>query len=264
MSQPPHREGQTQLGEFDRESQLGRYDCREVFENMEYRSEDGETAPFRCDSWDCYCCGYRMRMNLVEEIARVCEERPGMRRMLTLTLDPEKAPDSEEEMYRYLNERWNALRTELNDKYNGSLSYIGVPEFGEATDNPHPHLHVIVNRYIPQGWLSRAWSNLGGGEVVDIRYLDRVEDAARYIGKYLTKDALSDLPDGARRYRSSQDIELAVRGGDDEAESVEEWSLVLEDRTVTETGSDDPLIRGVASADFIVQRMWGGPEPPPD
>jgi len=263
VSESAHRSGQTRLGEYVEPDELGRYDCRDVFENMEYRSDDGESAPYRCGSWECYCCGYRMRMNLVEEIGRVCQERPEMRRLLTLTLDPATAPESEEEMHRYLTERWNALRTELNDKYDGSLSYIWVREDGEKSEDPHPHLHIIVDRFIPQGWLSRAWSNLGGGEVVDIRYLDRVEKAAHYVGKYLTKEALSGLPDGARRYGSSQDIELAVRGGESD-EGASDWSLVVEDRTVSKVGSDEPLVRGVASSDFILQRKWGGPEPPPD
>lgn len=264
MSESAQRRGQTKIGEFGTDDELGRYDCRDVFENMEYRSDEGDTAPYRCDSWECYCCGYRMRQSLVEEIARVCEARPGMRRLLTLTLDPVKAPDDDDEKHQYLTERWNALRTELNDKYSGSLSYIWVREDGEKSDDPHPHIHVILDRYIPQEWLSRSWSSLGGGEVVDIRYLDRVDKAAHYVGKYLTKEALSGLPDGIRRYGSSQDIDLAVRGGGDDEESAANWSLVIEDREVSAVASDEPLVRGVSGSDFIRQRVWGGPEPPPD
>ena len=119
-----------------------------------------------------------------------------------------------------------------------------------------------MDRYIPQGWLSRRFAALGGGQVVDIRYLDRVEQAAHYVGKYLTKEALSGLPDGIRRYGSSQDIDLAVRGGSDDDDG-RDWELLIEDRTVTEVGSDRYLIRSVAPDDFILQRRWGGPEPPP-
>jgi hypothetical protein len=249
-------------GRVAAEEQLGRYDCREVFENMEFRAGDGDTAPYRCGSWECYCCGYRMRQNLVEEIERVCRDRPEMRRMMTLTLDPAKAPDDDDEKHRYLTERWNALRTELNDRYDG-ISYIWVREDGERSDDPHPHLHIIVDRYIPQEWLSRRFSALGGGEVVDIRYLDRVEKAAHYVGKYLTKEALSGLPDGIRRYGSSADLDLAVRGGDGDDDG-RDWDLVIEDRTTTAVGTDEYLVRGVAPSDFVLQRRWGGPEPPPD
>lgn len=257
-----HRTGQSRMGEFDSTKELGRYDCREVFENIEYQAEDGDRAPYRCGSWECYCCGYRMRQNLVEEISRVCEERPEMRRMMTLTLDPAKAPDDDDQKHKYLTERWNALRTELNDRYDG-ISYIWVREDGEKSDSPHPHLHIIVDRYIPQSWLSRRFAALGGGQVVDIRYLDRVEQAAHYVGKYLTKEALSGLPDGIRRYGSSQDIDLAVRGSSEESDDDREWELIIEDRSITAATTGEYLIRGVAPSDFVLQRIWGGPEPPP-
>jgi hypothetical protein len=240
----------------DRNS-TGRYDCTSVYSNFYYTDGDAE-AEYRCGSWECYTCGYRMRMNLVEEIERVCEERPQMRRLLTLTLDPAKAPDSSEEKHHYLTQRWNALRTELSDRY-GDVSYIWVREEGEED---HPHLHIIVDRYIPQEWLSAVWARLGGGEVVDIRYMDRVEKTAHYVGKYLTKDALSGLPDGIRRYGSSQDIALDVRGDSGDSEP-SDWSLVMDDPLTTEVGTDEPLTRPVAPADFVEQRENGGPPDPP-
>ena len=247
-------------GRFAEDRELGRYDCREVFENMEYRTEDGETAPYRCDSWECYCCGYRMRQNLVEEIARIAQERPEMCRLLTLTLDPDRAPDSQEEQHRYITERWNALRTRLKREI-GDFSYVWVRE---EQENGLPHLHIIVSRYLPQDTVSTAWSELGGGEIVDIRKVDRVDKTAHYVGKYLTKEALSGFPDGIRRYGSSADLDLAVRGGDDDGDDDREWRLVIEDRTITAVGTDDYLVRGIAASDFVLQRRWGGPEPPPD
>lgn len=235
----------------------GRYDCRQVYSNFELESDEGGTAEFRCGSWDCYCCGYRMRMNLVEEIQRVCRSRPEMRRLLTLTLDPSKAPDSREEQHEYLTRRWNALRTELVDKY-GGLSFIWVREEGEEGDLPH--LHIIVNRYIPQGWLSSTWAKLGGGEVVDIRRMERVEKAAHYVGKYLTKNALSGMPEGIHRYGSSSDIDLAVRS---ETDSSESWTLMMDDWGLAQFFDGEPLRRGVSGEDFVRQREWGGPKPPP-
>lgn len=239
-----------------------RYDCRHVYRNFEHESEDGETAPFRCNQWVCYCCGYRMRQNLVEEIARVCKERPALRRLMTLTLDPSKAPADQDEQHRYLTERLNALRTALDRKFDGKISYIWVREEGEKSDDLHPHLHILVNQYIDQGWLSSTWSALGGGEVVDIRYIDRVEKAAHYIGKYLTKNALSGLPKGIRRYGSSQDIDLDVRGGSGESEK--DWTLLMDDFEIS-TDDGEPLRRGVTKTDIYLQKEHGGPVglPPP-
>lgn len=213
-------------------------------------------AEYRCGSWKCYCCGYRMRQNLVEEIARVTKERPSLSRLLTLTLDPKYAPDDEDEQHQYLTRRWNALRTVLTDEY-GSLSYIWVREEGESGN---PHLHIIVDRYIPQEWLSSKWDELGGGRVVDIRRIEHLDRAAHYIGKYLTKEAMTGLPKGTRRYGSSSDIDLDVRGsgGDDEASA---WRLRMSDEQVT-TESGEAITREPDSIDFVLQREWGGPVPP--
>jgi hypothetical protein len=233
----------------------GRYDCRRVYRNFEYESEGGDTASYRCGSWDCYCCGYRMRMNLIEEIKRVTSERPEMSRLLTLTLDPAKAPDGSDKQHKYITERWNALRTRLKREI-GDFSYIWVRE---EQENGLPHLHAIVSRYLPQETVATAWSELGGGEIVDIRKIENTDKTAHYVGKYLTKNALSGLPDGIQRYNSSADITLDVRGDKDASEG--NWELVMDDLNFTDADGN-PLRRGVTRSDFAQQREWDGPVPP--
>jgi len=223
----------------------GRYDCRDAFDDMFYSGPGDQQAPYRCGSWDCYCCGYKMRQNLIEELEQLIEDRPEMCRLLTLTLDPEKVPDDSGEQHRYITERWNALRTRLKREV-GDFSYVWVRE---EQDNGLPHIHAIVSRFLPQGKVSAAWADLGGGEVVDIRKIDRADNAAHYIGKYLTKDALSGLPDGIRRYGSSSDIDLDVRGGGD---SDGDWRLLTDDDV---TGVPRPVVK----ADFVLER---GLDPP--
>jgi len=242
--------------DIDASEGSGRYDCTEVYSNFHHENADGDTAPFRCGSWECYTCGYRMRQNLIEEIKRVTNERPEMSRLLTLTLDPEKAPADQDKQHKYITERWNALRTRLKREV-GDFSYIWVRE---EQENGLPHLHAIVSRFLPQQTVSTAWAELGGGEIVDIRRIERTEKAAHYVGKYLTKDALSGLPDGIQRYNSSEDISLDVRGGGD---SDEDWSLVMDDYLIrTKRDGDEPLTRPVARVDFAQQKEWGGPVPP--
>jgi hypothetical protein len=255
---------QSTLGDhFDQGSSVDsddRYDCRNIYRNMELESESGDTAPFRCNSWDCYCCAHRMRCNLIEELDRLIEERPELRRLLTLTLDPDTAPDSADEQHRYLTERFNALRTELRDRY-PDLSYIWIREEGES-DNPH--LHLLVDRYMPQSELSELSSRVGLGHIVDIRRVN-ARNAAKYLTKYLTKGALHDLPDGARRYGSSADISLDVRGGDSDEDS-DEWRLMMDDYEIQPQYGDGPLRREVTSTDLWRQREENGPVglPPPD
>jgi hypothetical protein len=257
-AEPPETE-QSSLSEFGTAAETGdesdRYDCRAIYSNMEMEAEDGEIAAFRCNSWDCYCCAHRMRMNLIEELDRLIEERPELRRLLTLTLDPENAPADQEAQHRYLTERFNALRTELSDRY-GDLSYVWVREEGES-DNPH--LHLLVDRYLDQSELSEMAARVGLGEVVDIRRVN-ARNAARYLTKYLTKGALHDLPDGANRYGSSQDIDLAVRGPTEDSDDGREWDLMMNDWNIVEDG--DPLRRGVTRTDLAQQREWGGAVPP--
>jgi hypothetical protein len=240
----------------------GRYDCRDVFSNFEFEQvgglddADGDppTAAYRCGSWDCYCCGYRMRQNLVEEIERITSERPELCRMLTLTLDPETAPSRSDQQHGYITDRWNALRTRLKREV-GDFSYIWVRE---EQKNGLPHLHILVSRYLPQQTVAAAWSELGGGEIVDIRKIDRLDKAAHYVGKYLTKDSLTGLPDGIRRYGSSADLDLAVRDGGD---SDDDWRLLMDDYEIT-IGDGEPLRRGVVQSDFSRQLQWKGPVPP--
>ena len=244
---------QTAISEYVETDEDGRYDCREIYENMELEADDGETAAFRCGSWRCYCCAHRMRMNFIEELERLVEERPALRRFVTLTLDPDEAPANQEEQHRYLTERFNALRTELNDRYD-DLSYIWVREEGES-DNPH--LHLVVDRYLPQDELSMLSERVGLGKIVNIKRVN-ARNMAKYITKYLTKGSMADLPKGSRRYGSSADIDLKVRGGGGDSR---EWDLMMDDYMITDSDGE-PLRRGVTRPDLVQQKEWGGPVPP--
>jgi hypothetical protein len=252
----PEQYSQSTLAEFAQTGETGdgRYDCRRIYSNFYFENDDPESdvqAPYRCNQWDCYCCGYRMRQCLIEEIQRVCSERPELSRLLTLTLDPQYAPDDQEKQHAYITQRWNALRTAISREI-GEFSYIWVRE---EQDSGLPHIHILVSRFLPQDWLSRRWDELGGGEIVDIRQIERVEKAAHYIGKYLTKSALTGMPDGIRRYGSSQDIDLDVRGTSD-GDDGNRWDLLMDDYQL---GEDEPLTRGVSRADHVEQRENGGP-----
>jgi len=202
-----------------------------------------------------------MRQNLIEEIQRITSERPQMSRMLTLTLDPANAPDNQERQHKYITERWNALRTRLKREV-GDFSFIWVRE---EQENGMPHLHALVSRFLPQGVVSEAWSDLGGGEIVDIRKMDNVDKAAHYVGKYLTKDSMTGLPDGIRRYGSSADLDLNVRQSGD---SDGDWRLRMDDylRYSPEEGVyldlENPNRREVIGYDFWIQKAkWQGPAP---
>lgn len=242
----------TELGDHvDLAGERERPDCREDLAHLRYRNrETGETAAYRCDSWDCRCCGYRMKMNLLEGIDRAVEERPELSRLLTLTVDPSRVLDREA-AHREIGEAWNRLKAALRRSH-GSFSHIWVRE---EQENGMPHLHVLVSRFLPQSEVSAAWSRAGMGSVVDIRKVE-ARKAGNYIAKYLAKDAMANLPEGVHRYGSSADLELGVRGGSSEGETA--WVLEAMDEV---TGVPTEARPG----DFI-RRPDGprAPPPPPD
>jgi len=244
-------DGQTALGDHvdlagDRDD---RPDCREDLQHLRYQNpKTGSTAPYRCGSWDCECCGHRLRMSLIEEIERITEERPELRRLLSLTVD-ESAPIGKARRHEHLTDRWNALRTELRDRY-PDLSFIWVRHEGDERDRPH--LHLLVDRYLPQAELSMLAERVGLGRVVDIRRVN-ARNAAHYISAYLGRGSLSHLPDGARRYGSSADVDLDPRSsGSDDEET--DWQLAAYDEVV------DGWVRA-CSGDF---RRDSEREPPPE
>lgn len=201
-----------------------RVDCREDLQHLYYKNEEtGDTAPYRCDSWDCACCGHRMKMNLLEGVDQLVQERPEMSRFLTLTVDPSRHVDREV-AHADIGAAWNRLRTFLQRRY-GDFSYVWVRE---ETDAGWPHLHVIVSRYLPQQDIAAAWDRTGMGRVVDIQSVN-ARKAGHYLAKYLAKDAMAHLPDGVHRYGSSADIDLGVRGGSTERLGPSPWYLATED-----------------------------------
>ena len=238
----------------------GRYDCREVYRNMEHEADDGTTAPFRCSSWRCYCCAHRMRMNLIESLECLVQERPEMRRLLTITIAPETAPASKADQHAHITARWNALRTELKDRHPG-LSYVWIRHEGDQ--HGRPHMHLLVDRYLDQTMLSMMAERVGLGPVVDIRRVN-ARNAAHYLTSYLGKGALASLAKGLRRYGSSSDVELDVRGSGSDDDR--DWTLMMDDFLITPQSGDGPLRRRVTSADLAIQRLHGGPVtagPPP-
>src|SRR5258706_7228762 len=100
------------------------------------------------------------------------------------------------------------MRNSLTREYGKALPFVGVLEFQK---NKAAHLHVLLGRYIPQAWLSRAWESVGGGRVVDIRYVD-VHRVSAYLAVYLAGEkvirTLELLPKRARIFTTSRSIVL--------------------------------------------------------
>jgi hypothetical protein len=153
-----------------------------------------------CKTWGCAHCGPK-RAKRYKAAIRAVAEREQLNKFLTLTLDPAKIKGSP---VRYLRRVFNKFRVYLLRKYGKSIKYIAVLEFQK---NGNPHLHVLVDRFIRQRWISGVWSALGGGKIVDIKFVD-VHRVSRYLSKYLTKELLLSAPPRSRRVTSSRGIHL--------------------------------------------------------
>lgn len=153
-----------------------------------------------CRTWGCGYCGPRKAWRYKQAISAVAEEN-GLNRFLTLTLDPAKIEGNH---VRYLRAVFNKFRVYLLRKYGCSIKYIAILEFQQSGV---PHLHILLDRFIEQRWISAAWSALGGGGIVDIRHVD-IHRVSHYLAKYLTKELLMSAPARSRRITTSRSIHL--------------------------------------------------------
>jgi hypothetical protein len=92
----------------------------------------------------------------------------------------------------------------LRRRYGQAPKFIAVLELQKSGN---PHLHVLIDRFIEQAWLSSAWVAVGGGRIVDIRWV-RIRSVSRYLAKYLTEELFFSAPRRSRRITCSRSITL--------------------------------------------------------
>jgi len=122
--------------------------------------------------------------------------------LLTLTCNPARHPHIDDAflqtsaavnfLFKRIRRRWPQAKVE----------YFLV---WETTKKGWPHAHLLLQApFIPQAWLSRAWEQLTGAPIIDIRAVHQSADVVSYIAKYLSKDP--QAPSGMKRYRSSRNF----------------------------------------------------------
>lgn len=159
-------------------------------------------ARLRCKAWKCPRCGPRKLKQVRRGFLEAATQKK-LRRFLTLTLNPRYC--APEDSLSYVKRCWAKFRIYLKRRYHSSISFIELVEFHRSG---YAHLHVLVDRYIEQQWIVDAWQAVGGGKIVDIRYVD-IHRIAPYMAKYLTKDLLlAPFKPRQRRYSTSRDITL--------------------------------------------------------
>lgn len=155
-----------------------------------------------CNAYKCGRCRGRKLRHVRSQIAQVATARK-LTRFVTLTLDPARIPTGLPS-HTYVRDCWRKMRVSLARRAGRAIEFIAVLEFHKSGI---AHLHVLVGVYLPQDWLSKAWQGVGGGRIVDVRWVD-VHRVAGYLAKYLTKDSLGALPPGTRIFSCSRGIVL--------------------------------------------------------
>ncbi len=162
-------------------------------------------ARLGCKRWPCPRCGPKKARRLRHAIIEKAVEKD-LRRFLTLTLDPSTC--TPEQSIAYIRQCWNKYRTYLKRKFGVAVSYIAILELQKSG---YAHLHILVDRYIDQRWISETWRAVGGGKIVFITQVD-IHRIAAYLSKYLTKELLlAGFRPRQRRYTTSRDIILFVK-----------------------------------------------------
>lgn len=180
------------------------------------RSANGQETQYHragCKCWTCGSCGPKKAWRYQHAIRAIAEDLK-LRRLLTLTLDSQKVQG---DRVVHLRNAFNKLRTYWRRKFGVSPNYIAVLEFQQSGN---PHLHILIDRFMEQAWLSAAWNSVGGGRIVDIRFVD-LHRVSRYLSKYLTVDLFLSAPQGVRRVTCSRGIVLLNRS----SKSHEWWLL---------------------------------------
>lgn len=170
-------------------------------------AQTGRVCHFRhkCKAYACPVCGPRKLRRARRRIGKVAQEKR-LTRFASLTLDPSKL-SPEQSSIEYLRDTWRKMRVSLKRYLGRSVEFIAVVELHESGI---AHLHVLIGAYLPQEWLSKAWQGVGGGQIVDIRWVD-VHRVAGYLSKYFTKESLAEIPAGVRRFSCSRGIAIWER-----------------------------------------------------
>jgi hypothetical protein len=111
--------------------------------------------------------------------------------------------------YRYMAERFNRMMVSVRRRW--SFVYFRVVE-EQRRGAPHYHLLVATRSYMPVQELRALAVRAGLGSNVDILAVRSHKAAARYVTKYVTKDAGGFVPARFRFYTRSRAFGVEARG----------------------------------------------------
>jgi hypothetical protein len=155
-----------------------------------------------CNRWSCDRCGPSLKSKLTDRIAKQTLEWQ-LNRFMTLTANPD-TEGSYVASFRDMKRCFKKFRASMTRRFKGDFKCIWILGISETRSI---HLHLLINRSIPQKELSLIWQRCGGGRIVDIRREYDLAFRAGYLVKHLTNP---DYPRGTRKYGSSKAISLKI------------------------------------------------------
>jgi hypothetical protein len=132
----------------------------------------------RCNRWSCPDCALFLRANLINRV--IISFKNVQPRFGTLTFNQHGR--SIENVFRSIPRDWAKMLRWLKANYFIDRYFRVI----EQHKSGFPHLHFVIDRYVDVHDLSRYWSHIGAGRIVDIRS-GPIEVFAGYLSKYLTK-----------------------------------------------------------------------------
>jgi len=173
-----------------------------------YQEKDGKhthlIVPVKCKSWECPVCR-RIKSKIVSDFIKNKFKNKQVY-MWTLTHFRSK---SLEETWRDLGECWNRLRTYVKKEF-GEFEYVRVIE-PHKTDG-YPHAHIILDRYVNEGTLSKLLTAWGFGWNFHSKRMSSA-GSARYVSKYLTKAWPDETVHEVRRATKARIVQGSRRLG---------------------------------------------------
>jgi len=173
------------------------------FEKYEDGSCKQVYVPWTCKQWICLFCGPDMKKKLQRNLLPIAAAKK-LDRLITLTKSFKGVTQDQAvgEIKKYWVKFRNQLQRFLKMKSKKRTSYFACIELFKSG---YPHIHLLVDTYVPQNILSMYWRKASSGGKVHVKQLDSPSKAVYYVTKHL--DSLI-LPKGIRRVMASRNIKL--------------------------------------------------------
>lgn len=142
--------------------------------------------------------------------------------------------------YRYMAAAFNRFMTTARRRW--QFVYFRVVE-EQGRGAPHYHLVVVGWSFMAQAELSQLADRAGLGRIVDVRLVRSAAGAARYVTKYVTKDAGAVVPDRMRFYARSRQFGFESRAD------------YIADRAAASVGWSHGYIKEGASAGVLLAEL---------